>query len=454
MIKQRGITLIALVITIIVMLILAGVSLNVLVGDNGVLTKAQDAKKEYQAAEEKEQVDMAIAGAQMNTYPKIDYETLKNNIKEVFGDDASVSKMENDSTGFIDYVITVPSGRTYTTSSNLKVLDIFIEENKQPNEKGIGVSGYMIELDQKIGLRYYFTMPEDIRNTGAKIKFSKNNVVIQEIPVDNAYSAIIDGNSYYYVTNYCVAKEMANDITFCMYNASDVAISDTYTYSIKSYGNAVISNEENYVTETKKNQVEYIKALLYYGGMSQIYLANKTNDSSIAANLASEGINVDTSYITKEYFNGYSGGLIGTSKISYFGNPRINLGDEITIKMALSAELTSDKKEEEKIVGARINGEEKIYNFSEVWNNDVNKYVYCIDIPVKITEFDRMYEIYLVDVDNNVVGQGARYGMYVYLQNMLDRQLSPDDANYTNSELFKDVARAMAHLSECGKKIF
>ena len=40
--KQNGITLIALVISIIVMLILAGVSINAVVGDNGVLSKAQD----------------------------------------------------------------------------------------------------------------------------------------------------------------------------------------------------------------------------------------------------------------------------------------------------------------------------------------------------------------------------------------------------------------------------
>ena len=42
--KQSGITLIALVISIIVMLILAGVSLNATIGDNGIITQAQNAK--------------------------------------------------------------------------------------------------------------------------------------------------------------------------------------------------------------------------------------------------------------------------------------------------------------------------------------------------------------------------------------------------------------------------
>ena len=40
---QNGITLIALVISIIVMLVLAGVSLNATIGDNGIITQAQNA---------------------------------------------------------------------------------------------------------------------------------------------------------------------------------------------------------------------------------------------------------------------------------------------------------------------------------------------------------------------------------------------------------------------------
>ena len=57
--KQRGITLIALVITIIVLLILAGVSIAMLTGENGILTQAQEAKKQTSIAEEKEQIALA-----------------------------------------------------------------------------------------------------------------------------------------------------------------------------------------------------------------------------------------------------------------------------------------------------------------------------------------------------------------------------------------------------------
>lgn len=58
--NQRGITLIALVITIIVLLILAGVSIAMLTGDNGILTKADDAKEKTAKGEVADKINLAI----------------------------------------------------------------------------------------------------------------------------------------------------------------------------------------------------------------------------------------------------------------------------------------------------------------------------------------------------------------------------------------------------------
>ena len=60
--KQKGITLIALVITIIVLLILAGVSIATLTGQNGILTQANNAKENSEISEEKEAVSLAYTG--------------------------------------------------------------------------------------------------------------------------------------------------------------------------------------------------------------------------------------------------------------------------------------------------------------------------------------------------------------------------------------------------------
>ena len=58
--RQNGITLIALVITIIVLLILAGVSIAMLTGQNGILTQAQNASTQTEIAEAKEKAQMDI----------------------------------------------------------------------------------------------------------------------------------------------------------------------------------------------------------------------------------------------------------------------------------------------------------------------------------------------------------------------------------------------------------
>ena len=48
--NQKGITLIALVVTIVVILILAGISIVTLTGENGIINKASIAKEESKKA--------------------------------------------------------------------------------------------------------------------------------------------------------------------------------------------------------------------------------------------------------------------------------------------------------------------------------------------------------------------------------------------------------------------
>jgi len=82
--SKNGITLIALVITIIVLLILAGVTIATLTGDNGILTKAQSAKTQNDKATAKEKVDLAIA-ASLDETGKINLGQLKTNLNNIDG---------------------------------------------------------------------------------------------------------------------------------------------------------------------------------------------------------------------------------------------------------------------------------------------------------------------------------------------------------------------------------
>ena len=65
--KNKGITLVALVVTIVVLLILAGVSINLVLGDNGIVKKAQDAKTKSAEASENDLKGMNSLVEQMES---------------------------------------------------------------------------------------------------------------------------------------------------------------------------------------------------------------------------------------------------------------------------------------------------------------------------------------------------------------------------------------------------
>ena len=88
--KERGITLIALVITIIVLLILAGVALSALTGDSGILNNAESAKDKTNLANAKEQVALAAQGALTKGYAQgsgtITRDNLKSELDNIVGE--------------------------------------------------------------------------------------------------------------------------------------------------------------------------------------------------------------------------------------------------------------------------------------------------------------------------------------------------------------------------------
>lgn len=81
-IENKGITLIALVITIIVLLILAGVALATLTGENGILTQANRAQTETTKVSVKEQVELEVLGS-YGADGNIDIELLNKNLKNI-----------------------------------------------------------------------------------------------------------------------------------------------------------------------------------------------------------------------------------------------------------------------------------------------------------------------------------------------------------------------------------
>ena len=82
--KNKGVTLIALAVTIVVMLILAGVTISVLNGENGIVKQAQKAKEESKIKELKEKVRIDIAGKRVENIGELRVSVLKEILDKYF----------------------------------------------------------------------------------------------------------------------------------------------------------------------------------------------------------------------------------------------------------------------------------------------------------------------------------------------------------------------------------
>ena len=137
--KTRGITLIALVITIIVLLILAGVSISMLAGDNSILRNATEAKSKTEYAKAQEEVALAYAEAVGKYYTSnagtVDLES------EVIGalKDAGYT-IENVTTGTVTGI---------TVEGSTETLSINMNENNSTGQN------FTIGFSSSSGTAYY-----------------------------------------------------------------------------------------------------------------------------------------------------------------------------------------------------------------------------------------------------------------------------------------------------------
>ena len=105
----KGITLITLVITIVVLIILAGVSINAVISDDGIIKKAQNSANLTKEAEVKEAINRTI----LEFYLTNDYETLEDFLKAKVEDGSIDSVTKN-----ADGTLTVKKGEYSVTVEN------------------------------------------------------------------------------------------------------------------------------------------------------------------------------------------------------------------------------------------------------------------------------------------------------------------------------------------------
>ena len=116
--SENAITLIALVVSIIVLLILAGVSIAVLTGENGIINRASSAKTTNEESEIMENIRLAYNNAQIGKYAEKNENfanIMKSDLEKVYG--TGDNNVKVDDNGDNTYTVTI-RGRKYNVAAN------------------------------------------------------------------------------------------------------------------------------------------------------------------------------------------------------------------------------------------------------------------------------------------------------------------------------------------------
>lgn len=231
--RNKGITLIALVITIIILLILAAVSINLLVGENGILNRAQTGATEYQRQAGKEKLELKVAGIDTDKLGKeLRHATLAE-IKAALDIDNEVesTRLESD----ILYVILVGYPFEYTVDRNLIIgVNGIIEDNGDNTSQKAYDIGEIFWIDDQ-----GFYVIE---------KSEANNSKVKGIAINNIWSE----DEVTFKQNTSGSQNSENTISFSETNYWAEDMGDADTFNLNTYKSVDPTNTFNIMFYAKK----------------------------------------------------------------------------------------------------------------------------------------------------------------------------------------------------------
>ena len=187
---ETGITLIALVVSIIVLIILAGVSIAMLVGENGIITQAQTAAQETEQAKVLEEINLYISEYQANQYAGTETRNLSEYLKEKLGvDPVTENKYGTLMFKIEDKILTVYKDGT------TEIKDY--QKNTLANNAPLVASEVATELTENDG---FLTDNGVARKYIKEINFNTNNEVPSSYDVSWDVSEIQDGSVMAYAS--------------------------------------------------------------------------------------------------------------------------------------------------------------------------------------------------------------------------------------------------------------
>ena len=181
--QEEGITLLVLAITIIVLLILAGITISAITGDNGIIRNAGQAKEEMEIANEKEILEKAIVQAMGNNkYGNIVEEELQSELDKETGEGKTEATNAGD-----EYVV---------LKTNLKFNSNFSYMNPDTTEFDTYLGGdgttSLIEQLSKDG-NGFVPIGKDINGVNFKGIFDGQNYMIENIYINKSSNAALFG---------------------------------------------------------------------------------------------------------------------------------------------------------------------------------------------------------------------------------------------------------------------
>ena len=123
--NNKAITLIALVVTIVVLLILAGISISLVAGDNGLIKKARDARDETRYASIKEEVELWKADKSLAETTGGNRESLNDFITRLKLKDNEQENVEKDASGKIKKITIKIGDKTIELSDSKTLVEAF-----------------------------------------------------------------------------------------------------------------------------------------------------------------------------------------------------------------------------------------------------------------------------------------------------------------------------------------
>ena len=154
--SETGITLIALVVSIIVLIILAGVSIAMLVGENGIITQAQRAAQETEIKGDEEKIRLAINAVQIENNGNLNIE--KADLEKALLENGTKSIVVDKEDGTRN-IIFLDSKKIYKLNNNGSIEDtnsdfdsIYVAPDSQDDPRnegviGIGTDGQPVDMD-------------------------------------------------------------------------------------------------------------------------------------------------------------------------------------------------------------------------------------------------------------------------------------------------------------------